>query len=226
MNLVLVPLHTSTLNTVAYSENTSYYVYAAFANVLLTYGMETAFFRFFNKEKDNSKVFTTVLASLITTSILFCVIAFIFSDSIALWLKIPVEQLQILAGTLIIDTIAATAFALYRIQGKAFKFAVIKLLSLVVTVFFNFYFLWAVPKYAIELPDWLQHPMVFYIFITNLIASACVFILVLPTYFKYKIQFDSILLKRLLIYGLPIMVAGVAFVINENLDKLILRDFV
>ena len=225
MNLVLVPLHTSTLNTSGYSENTSFYVYAAFANVLLTYGMETSFFRFFNKEKNNSKVFTTVLLSLATTSILFFVTAMFFCEQIALWLKIPVAQLQILAGTLTLDTMVVSAFVLYRIQGKALKFASVKLFTLVVTVFFNFYFLKIVPQYAIELPTWLQYPMVFYIFITNLLASACCFLLVLPTYLKHKIQFDNALVKRMLIYGLPVMVSGIAFVINENLDKLILRDY-
>ena len=225
MNLVLVGLHTDVLSTASYSENTSFYVYAAFANVFLTYGMETAFFRFFNKEKDNPKVFITVLIALVTTTLLFFSITFAFSETIAIWTKMPVERLQILLSILALDTLAVAAFVLYRIQGKAFKFASIKLLSLLVTVFFNFYFLWAVPKYGIELPNWLQHPTVLYIFIANLIASGCVLLLVLPTYLKHKIQFDSSLLKRMLTYGFPIMIAGVAFVINENLDKLVLRDF-
>ena len=225
MNLVLVSLHTYVLSTASYSENTSFYVYAAFANVFLTYGMETAFFRFFNKEKDNPKVFTTVLVSLITTTILFYLATFIFCETIAIWVKMPVERLQILLGILVLDTLAVAAFVLYRIQGKALKFASVKILSLFVTVFFNFYFLWAVPKYGIELPNWLVHPKVLYVFIANLIASGFVFLLILPTYLKHKIQFDSALFKRMLTYGLPIMISGVAFVINENLDKLILRDF-
>lgn len=226
MNLILVGLHTTILTTVGFSENTSFYVYAAFANVFLTYGMETAFFRFFNKEKDNPKVFTTVLISLVTTTLLFFGAAYICSENIAVWVKMPVERLHILLGILVLDTLAVAAFVLYRIQGKALKFALIKVISLLIYVVLNFYFLWAVPKYGIELPNWLLHPKVLYIFIANLIASGFVFLLILPTYLKHKMEYDISLFKRMLVYGIPIMISGIAFVINENLDKLILRDFI
>jgi len=215
MNLVLVSLHTYVLSTASFSENTSFYVYAAFANVLLTYGMETAFFRFFNKEKDNQKVFSTVFISLITSTLLFFTVTFIFSESLAIWLKITTQRLRILLSITALDTFVVSAFVLYRIQGKAVKFAIIKILFLVVYVILNFFFLWAVPKHNINLPDWLKHPKVLYIFIANLIASSVVFLLVLPTYLQHNLKFDKNF----------IMVSGIAFVINENLDKLILRDF-
>ena len=225
MNLILVGLHTYVLSTASYSENTSFYVYAAFANVLLTYGMETAFFRFYSKEKNNKKVFTTLLISLSTTSILFFISAVIFKDSIAHWLNITSDRLQILLSILLFDTLAVAAFVLYRIKRRAIKFAVLKIISLIIYMALNFFFLWAIPKYEIQLPNWLQHPKVLYIFIANLVASASVFLLVLPSYLKHKIQFDPTLFKQMLWYGLPIMISGIAFVVNENLDKLILLKF-
>ena len=225
MNLVLVSLHTYVLSTASYSENTSFYVYAAFANVFLTYGMETAFFRFYNKEKDNSKVFTTLLLSLTTSTIAFFLATHFYKEGIANWLNISVERLQILLSIILFDTLSVAAFVLYRIQGRALKFALIKIIALTIFISLNFFFLWAVPKYNIDLPSWLQHPKVLYIFIANLVSSIAVFVLILPSYVKEKIQYDFSLLKRMLKYGLPIMISGVAFVINENLDKILLLDF-
>lgn len=225
MNLVLVKLHTSTLTKVSYAENTSFYVYAAFANVILTYGLETAFFRFYTLEKKNKKVFSTVLISLSTTTLLFSFFCFFFQENIANWVKLPVKQLQILLGILIFDTLTVSAFILYRIQGKVFKYIFIKLFSITVITIGNFYFLWAVPKYGFTLPYWLKMPNVLYVFVSNLIASLGVLLLVLPTYFKFKLSFSKDLLIKMLNYGWPIMVAGLAYTINENLDKLVLRDF-
>ena len=225
MNLILVGLHTYVLSTASYSENTSFYVYAAFANVFLTYGMETAFFRFYNKKKNNKKVFTTLLISLSSTSLLFFTLIMFFKEPVAQWLDINPDRLQILLGILLFDTLAVAAFVLYRIQRKAIKFAIIKIINIAIYVALNFFFLWAVPKYNIDLPNWLQQPKVLYIFIANLFASIIVFLLILPSYLKHKIEFDKILFKQMLWYGLPIMVSGIAFVINENLDKLMLLNF-
>ena len=225
MSLVLVGLHTDVLSTSGFSDNTSFYVYAAFANVVLAYGMETAFFRFFNKEKENQKVFSTVFISLMITTLIFFIITFICSEQISLWLKISEQRLQILLGVTTLDTMIISAFVLYRIQGKALKFAFFKILSIAVYGLLNFFFLSTVPNYDIDLPGWLQHPKVIYIFISNLIASGLVFLLVLPTYFKHSLKFDQNLLKRMFQYSLPIMISGIAFMINENLDKLILREF-
>src|SRR5690606_41674921 len=80
MNFILVPLHTGNLETSSYSDNTTFYVYAAFFNVLLTYGMETSFFRFFNKSKEKERVFSTTFISLIVTTLLFFVIVLILIE--------------------------------------------------------------------------------------------------------------------------------------------------
>ncbi|MGB6269768.1 MAG: oligosaccharide flippase family protein, partial [Olleya sp.] len=79
MNFILVPLHTDKLKTVSYSDNTTFYVYAAFFNVLLTYGMETAFFRFFSKSEEKDKVFSTTFISLIITTVVILISVLIFS---------------------------------------------------------------------------------------------------------------------------------------------------
>ena len=225
VSLVLNGLYTEELSTVSFSENTSFYVYAGFAQVMLTYGMETAFFRFYNKEANKNSVFTTVLISILTTTLLFAAAIFVFSAPLATLLKLSVNRLYILASVLILDVLVAAPFVYYRILGKAIKFATVKLLALIIYAFFNVFFLVLVPKYNTQLPELLQTEKVNYIFIANLLASGTAFLLVLPIYFKHKWNFDLSLLKKLLSYGLPIMVAGVAFLINESLDKLVLRDY-
>ena len=226
VSLVLNGLYTEELSTASFSENTSFYVYAGFAQVMLTYGMETAFFRFYNKKENKKSVFTTVLISILTTTLLFTIAIIIFSEPLAILLKLPINRLHILASVLILDVLVAAPFVYYRILGKAIKFATVKLLALVIYAFFNVFFLVLVPKYNIQLPELFQTEKVNYIFIANLLASGTAFLLVLPIYFKHQWQFDFNLLKKLLNYGLPIMVAGVAFLINESLDKLVLRDYI
>ena len=83
MNIILVSLHTETLETTSYSENTTFYIYAAFFNVLLTYGMETAFFRFFSKSEEKDKIFSTALISLLSTTAVFFIVVISFNEQLA-----------------------------------------------------------------------------------------------------------------------------------------------
>lgn len=224
MNLILVRLHTDALPTESYAENTSFYVYAAFFNVLLTYGMETAFFRFYNSSANKKKVFTTILIALTTTALLFLVVTLLLGDQMAAIVRIEKEYLFYLIGILVLDTLVVAPFAYLRAIGRPLKFTGIKLTNLFIYVILNFFFLWAVPKYAINFPGYGSRPMVVYIFIANLAASAITFLLLTPYFFKFRLRFDPKVFKQLWTYGWPIMVAGLAFVVNENLDKLLLED--
>ncbi len=127
MNFILVPLHTGTLKTSSYSDNTIFYVYAAFFNVLLTYGMETAFFRFFSKSKEQGKVFSTVLISLVSTTLVFLVVVLIFSEQLADLVGLKQSYFNLLIGVLVLDTLVVAPFAYLRATGKPIKFTLIKL---------------------------------------------------------------------------------------------------
>jgi O-antigen/teichoic acid export membrane protein len=224
MNFVLVPLHTDTLETTSYSDNTTFYVYAAFFNVLLTYGMETAFFRFFSKSDEKNKVFSTALISLTVTSILFFVVVFSFNEQLAALVNLDQTYFNLLLGVLVLDTLAVAPFAYLRATGKPIKFAVIKLSNIAIYVLLNFLFLWAIPKFGFQFFDFDNTDLVKYIFIANLIASIATLLLLSPCFFKTKLQFDASILKQFLNYGWPIMVAGLAYVINENFDKWLLPE--
>lgn len=224
MNFVLVPLHTNTLKPSSYSDNTVFYVYAAFFNVLLTYGMETAFFRFFSKNEDKQKVFSTAFISLFVTTMLFLLTILIFNQQLASIVNLKQNYFNILIGVLVLDTLVVIPFAYLRATGRPIKFTAIKLSNIVVYVVLNFFFLWAIPKFSINFPNYDTTDVVKYIFVANLVASAVTLLLLCPYFFKLKFQFSKSIFKQLTNYGWPIMVAGLAYVINENFDKWLLPE--
>lgn len=224
MNLVLVRLHTDTLETSSYSDNTTFYVYAAFFNVLLTYGMETAFFRFFTKNKESEKVFSTVLISLTVSTIVFFLVVIMFNEQLASLVNLNQTYFNLLIGVLVLDALVVAPFAYLRATGRPLKFTAIKLSNVVVFVILNYFFLWAIPKFGIEFPGYNDNDLVQYIFIANLLASITTLLLLAPYFFKTKWLFSKTIFKQLLNYGWPIMVAGLAYVINENFDKWLLPE--
>ncbi|GGD16582.1 polysaccharide biosynthesis protein [Hyunsoonleella pacifica] len=224
MNFVLVPLHTDTLGTASYSDNTTFYVYAAFFNVLLTYGMETAFFRFFSKSEDKQKVFSTALISLTVTTAFFIGIVLVFNQQLAQFVNLNQNYFNLLIGVLVLDTLVVIPFAYLRASSRPIKFTMIKLSNIVIYVLLNFFFLWAIPKFKIDFQNYDSNDLVKYIFIANLAASIVTFLLLSPYLLKTKLQFSKSIFKQLLNYGLPIMIAGLAYVINENFDKWLLPE--
>jgi len=222
MNFILVPLHVDKLATSNYSDNTTFYIYAAFFNVLLTYGMETAFFRFFNLNKEKEKVFSTVLISLTVSTLIFFVLVFLFNEQLASFVNLNITYFNLLIGVLALDALVVAPFAYLRATGRPIKFTVIKLSNIAIYVILNFFFLWAIPYFNIEFPGYNPDDLVQYIFIANLAASISTLLLLSPYFFKSKFEFSTAIFKQLLNYGWPIMIAGLAYVINENFDKWLL----
>ncbi len=224
INFLLVRLHTDILPNEGYSENTKFYVVAAFFNVILTYGMETSFFRFFSKNKDKNAVLSTSIITIVFSTIFFGILLFLFRTSISEALRINIDFYNLLVGITIIDTLIVIPFAYLRVKGRPIRFACIKLINVLIIVILNVLLL--SKTYGLEKLRELFNVEndVEYIFIANLIASTVVLIFMLPYFFKAKFQFEIKILKQLFIYGWPIMVAGLAFVINENLDKWLLPE--
>lgn len=224
INFLLVRLHTDVLPNEGYSENTEFYVVAAFFNVILTYGMETSFFRFFSKNKDKKAVLSTAMITIVLTTIFFGILLFAFSAPISEALRINTDFYNLLVGITLIDTLIVIPFAYLRVTGRPIKFASIKLINVLIIVVLNVLLLSTTYGSESLRSMFKVNNTVEYIFIANLVASAFVLVLVLPYFFKAKLQFDTKILKQLLTYGWPIMVAGLAFVINENLDKWLLPE--
>jgi O-antigen/teichoic acid export membrane protein len=224
INFLLVPLYTNNLSTEKFSENTEFYVIVAFFNVMLTYGMETTFFRFFSQHKDKDKVLSTALITIVSTTLFFAIVLLAFRNPICEVLRINPDFYTILIAITLLEALILIPFAYLRVTGRPMRFASIKLINVLIIVVLNIVLLsetLGIP--GIQKLFKVANP-VEYIFIANLIASVVVLILVLPYFFKAKLQFDSKILKQMLRYTWPIMVAGIAFVINENFDKWLLPE--
>lgn len=222
MNVLLVALHTDILANERYAENTAFYVGAAFLNVLLTYGMETAFFRFFSQSASKKVVYSTVLIALTATTCIAFGLLWMAQQPLANFLEIPVKYLGLLIGITLLDTLVVAPFAYLRATGRPLRFTGIKMINLLIYVGLNYFFLWYIPTYNLRFNWFNPNELLQYIFIANLLASAITFLLIIPDFFKIKLVFDTSLFKKLWQYGWPIMVAGLAFVINEQLDKILL----
>jgi O-antigen/teichoic acid export membrane protein len=235
INVFLVKLHTATLEAEKYAINTDYYVYAAYFNALLTYGMETTFFRFFSKEQKKGNVISTSFLSLLFTSALFLVLALMYSTELAVFFGFENALFfKLLIWTITLDALVVIPYAYLRVINKPLKFTLFKVLNILIFGVLNVFFLWFVP-YAIQqdirLPNFIveyysSNPKVMHIFVSGAIASAATFLFLFPIVFQFKISFDLQLLKRMLRYSLPIMVGSLAFVTTENLDKLLLGNLV
>ncbi|AZQ43227.1 lipopolysaccharide biosynthesis protein [Nonlabens ponticola] len=190
-------------------------------NVILTYGMETSFFRFFSESENKNKVLTTGLVSLLGTTIAFVVIAFLGLDYIEAWSSKSADYWRWVIGILAFDTMMVIPFAYMRAQGKSLKYAVIKMINVVISVGMTAVFLiWLSDLPTIN--QFLPEDKVELYFIALMTASFITLFLVGGIYLR-KWEFDSVLWKRMLRYGFPILIAGLAFAVNETFDKILLE---
>lgn len=202
--------------------------YLVFFNVILSYGMETAFFRFYNSEENKGKVISTSTISLFWSTIGFLVLFLLFRKNLADWSEINVEYVVFAIWILTLDALAIIPFSKIRAEGRPIKYAVIKISNVLINLIFNVLFLIFLPEIASESSNLFIQTIyhddfqIGYIFVSSLIASLCTLLFVLPDYFKIKWQFDTDLWKKMMQYGLPILVAGIAFAINEHFDKILL----
>ncbi len=208
---------------------TNFYAYVALLQVILTYGMETGFFRFANREQDPMRVYSTTLISIFTTTILFLIVALSFINPIAgalsgFGMAIKPHYLVVIFLILAIDVSASIPFAYLRFRQRPIKFAFIKILNVVLTIFFNLLFFLIAPKLQHVLPSlfgWYDIKNgVDYILYSNLMASASQFLFLTPE-LRIKYRFDKKLLAQILRYSYPIMILGIAGVLNQTMDKII-----
>lgn len=232
LNFLLVPLYTEVFLTHEYGVVSVLMSVVAFAMIFLTYGLETAFFHFTNKSKNSEDVFSTSLLSLIVSSTLFLVFALTNESSIAAVLhvaEIP-EYIKWLAWILVLDTLSTIPFARLRLENRAWRFAFIRLVNIIVNIGLNLFFILLCPYLVKEsiAPDWIYdiydpNMGIGYIFIANLCASAVMTLLLLPEIIKVKLQFDFNLWKRIINYSFPLLIGGLAYVTNELADRLLLE---
>ena len=232
INFLLVRVHTDALPASDYAENTNFYIWIALLTVLLTFGMETAFFRFYKAEEKKDALIATSFISVFVAAIVFVVIAFSFSGFFTNLFDFSQNPMQfkLFIGILAIDAVSVIPFAYLRGANRPIKYTAIKMINVGIIVAINLVFLKFIPEFKASgkyLPEFLNTlfestSIVNFIFIANLIGSAASLILLLPILLKFKWHFNGVLFKKMLNYSWPIAVAGVAYVINENLDKILI----
>jgi len=234
LNYLLVPLYTRLFAPEIYGIVTELYAYVTFLLILLTYGMETGFFRFAQDKNIFDKVYSSILTSLAVTSTVFIVLLLVFLQPVANVLQYQANPEYILWMGLIVavDAFISIPFAKLRLQNKAWKFAIFKLVNIGVNIGLNLYFLLLCPKLAISNPDsvfltvYSPNIGVGYVFIANLAANVLTLLMLLPEIFNVKFSFDKVLLKKILIYAAPLLIAGFAGMINETIDRVLLKHLV
>lgn len=229
LSFILVPLYTTkgVLSSVAeYGKVSIIFTWFVIFNVILAYGMETAFFRFFNKEEDEDKVIGTSSIALIISSFGFFLLAFILQDQIAALTDIKTEYIALVIWILLLDALVIIPFAWLRAKGKSMMYAIVKILNVALNLGLNVFFLLYLKKWATHhsLMESIYTPNfeINYILISNLIASAVTLMIMFYFYFKIKYIFDSNLFRRMMRYAMPVLVAGIAFSINETFDRVLL----
>lgn len=197
---------------------TNFYAYAGFILVVLTHGMETAFFRFVNKEESKEKAFSTAFYSILFVVAFFILLGYIFQQPIADYVKEPTLYVKFFIWMMAFDTLAAIPFASLRKQGRPIAFAALKVMNILLFMAFNVVFFILLPKLNYE----LDFTKVSYIFIANIFASIITFLLLLKQLKQLHFSLDTGLYKQMLKYSMPIMLVGFAGMINEVLDRIIM----
>ncbi len=232
LNYLLVPLQTYVFATDQYGIIGELYAWMSLLLVILTYGFETAFFRFSQEEGLKDRTYSTSLISLLTTSTLFMGVALLFSNQIASVMNY-VEHPEYIRWVIIIvsiDAFISISFAKLRLQMRAVKFAVVKFANIGTNILLNLLFLALLPylyakEIAPEIVNVIYDPSmgVGYVFIANVVASLVTLLLLIPEIFKVKWCFDFELWKKMMRYALPLLVLGLAGIVNETMDRVLIK---
>ena len=215
LNYVLVPIYTHYMpkDSGDYGVSTNIYAYTALILVLLTFGMETTLFRFANDGKYKpDTVFSTAMATVgsLTAVFLLLIFGFIGPISGALGYTEHPDYLLMMAVVVALDAIQAIPFSYLRFQKRAIRFASLKILFIVLNIALNVIYFVVLGKTS-----------VFYVFFINLLCTALITFFFLPDMFRIHWKLDGQLLKTMFSYSWPILVLGIAGILNQVADKII-----
>jgi O-antigen/teichoic acid export membrane protein len=218
---VLTPYYTRKFLQADYGIITELYAYVVVLQVVLTYGMETGYFRFSTDKSKENKVYSTIIIALLISSIAFILIMSLLARPIADFLDYSQHKEYIIWFSWIIalDAFTSIPFAKLRRENKAFRFSMIKIINVVISILMVFYF-YEIYPHLFGKPQSID---VRYVFISNLIASSVTLILLWKEIFQAKINFDKLLFKTLMIYSIPLLIGGLSGSINEALDRILLK---
>jgi O-antigen/teichoic acid export membrane protein len=230
--LLLTPFYTRIFEKATYGVITELYAYVVFLLVILTYGMETGYFRYASESNNKEKIYTTVLGSLFVTSSLFITLVLVFGGSIAAWMGYAPhpEYIRWLAVIVGVDAFTSIPFARIRLYNKAGKYAVIRIVEVSVNIGLNIFFLYYCPRNAdSQLVSYIYREEVGmgYVLISNMIASLLKLVILSGEIFAaFRSVIDFKMLGVITKYSYPLLVAGLAGTINEALDRILLKHLI
>jgi O-antigen/teichoic acid export membrane protein len=237
-NFILTPIYTRVYAKGVYGIFTNMYAYASLINAVLAFGMESTYFRYLNKHEDKKQeVYNNSFLCIAFISVLFLITGLVCRDSIAVYLAGKPSELadyknyvSYFIWILFVDAICVVPFAKLRADEKALKYSITKFLNIGCFVLLNLIFIFVIPAFiknhwigAEWLASWYRNRWIGYVFVANLIASLGTFLLLLPEFSKLQLKFDKKLFATMFAYSWPILVANLSFIINENLDKIVLE---
>ena len=218
INYMLVPLHTAVFKPSDYGIFSELYSWVGFIMVIMLCRMETAYFRYANEDENAARSNGISLVSIV--SLITALLMVIFSNTIAGWLLIPEKGILVimLAGILLLDTLAEIPFAYLRHHNRAISFTTIRLTNIIVNVCINVCFLYS----SFQSGEKIEGFGIGYVVLSNLIASGVTLALLFPIFFKTKWTIDLAYLRKMAKYALPLVAVGLAALINEVADRILL----
>jgi O-antigen/teichoic acid export membrane protein len=232
LNYLLVPLYTNifigAIGRAEYGISGIFYAYASFGAVIFTYGMETAFFRFIQKNEDGKKVFPTILWSVLMSSIVMGGLIMLLATPLSIWTSNVGREAYFYCLALILmgDAISALIFAKLRQANEATRFVKLQMLKIGISVVLNLLFYLVFPYFTsrgIFAPLSANEPSSIWMFVAGVISSLAILLLMSKELMSLKEGFDKDLWKELIVYGLPILIMGFAGMINETLDRVLIK---
>jgi O-antigen/teichoic acid export membrane protein len=232
LNYLLVPLYTNifigAIGRAEYGISGIFYAYASFGAVIFTYGMETAFFRFIQKNEDGKKVFPTILWSVLMSSIVMGGLIMLLATPLSIWTSNVGREAYFYCLALILmgDAISALIFAKLRQANEATRFVKLQMLKIGISVVLNLLFYLVFPYFTsrgIFAPLSANEPSSIWMFVAGVISSLAILPLMSKELMSLKEGFDKDLWKELIVYGLPILIMGFAGMINETLDRVLIK---
>ncbi len=235
LNWCLVPLYTIMFPAAEYGMVTYIYSIVALALVVLIYGMETGFFRFANHDRytDPVEVYSTSLISLIGSSTLFVAAVLLLLDPISRAMDCGEHKsyIWLMAATVGIDAVTAIPFSMLRFRHRPMRFALLKVVNIGMNIGLNLFFILLCPWLSEHLSwsvSWFYNPDygIGYIFLANFVSSVVTMALLYPELRGFRWRFNRRLWLEMIVYSFPLLVLGVAGIMNQTLDKILLPDLV
>ena len=238
LTFFLTPVYTYAYAASVYAVLTTMFAWASILNSFLAFGMETTFFRYLNKYPENrERVYNNAFASVFGITVIFLLFTLPFAGKVTDFIQVGKTSSNrdfttfviYFITILVVDAWCVIPFARLRAEGRPGRYGIIKFTNIILFIALNLIFIWGLPfwvKHSLAgtswINSWFVKGWVGYVFLSNLVASVFTLLLLLPELLKIRFKLDGKMLAEMFAYSWPVLVANISFIINENLDKLLL----